>query len=90
MHEPIYTSPAGPITPHDVVFGFGAAIERGDVFMAHRCGFTPSGFAQALGAAGFGEFVVLRRPNFELATVAHKSGWASAAERDGLIAELGL
>jgi len=90
MHEPIYTAPAGPITPNDVVFGFGAAIAGGRSFMGHRCGFTPAVFTLALEAAQFGQFIVLRRRNFELIALAHKTGWASTAERDRLIERLGL
>jgi SAM-dependent methyltransferase len=90
MHETIYTAPAGPITPHDVVFGYGAAVAEGRPLMGHRCGFTPSVLTQALDAARFGQFIVLRRPNFELIALAHKSGWASATERDRLIERLGL
>lgn len=86
----IYTAPAGPVTPHDVLFGFGAAIAEGHRFMAHRCGFTPSSLATVVGACGVGQFVVLRRPNFELACVIQKSGWASEADRDQLIRRLRL
>jgi hypothetical protein len=90
LDETIYTSPAGPVSPHDVVFGFGPAIARGSDFMAHRCGFTPSSLQRALREAGFGQFLLFRRPDYELAVVAHKTGWASAQERDRLIGRLGL
>ena len=90
LDEPIYQSASGPVSAHDVVFGFGAAVARGQTYMAHRCGFTPSSFTRALEEAHFGQFAVLRRPNFELAAVAHRSGWASPAERDQLIERLQL
>ena len=82
MHEPVYHSPAGPITPHDMVFGFGREIARGLTHMAHRCGFTPSLMMSVLSAAGFSDYLVMRRPNFELAAIAHKTQWRSAGERE--------
>ena len=90
MHEVLYTSPAGPITPHDVVFGFGQAIARGQLAMAHRCGFTPTVMTQHLNAAGFGGYALLRRANFELAAVVRRQDWPDSGERDALLAALGL
>jgi SAM-dependent methyltransferase len=90
MHETLYGSPAGPITPHDVVFGFGRDVAEGLTFMAHRCGFTPSAMIRHLQSAAFGEFVLVRRANFELAVIARKSPWPTAAERDALVERLRL
>jgi SAM-dependent methyltransferase len=90
MHEVLYTAPAGPVTAHDVVFGYGPAIGRGQVAMAHRCGFTPSVMTRALTAAGFGGYALLRRANLELAAVVRKRDWGASAERDALLAALGL
>jgi SAM-dependent methyltransferase len=90
MHDPLYTSPAGPVTPHDIVFGFGPAIARGQLPMAHRCGFTPTTMIRSLKAAGFGGYALLRRANFELAALARKHDWSDPGERDALIADLGL
>jgi len=88
--ETIYESPAGPITPHDVVYGFGAAIARGQVTMAHRCGFTPAALTRQIVKAGFGGYSLLRRAGFELAAVVRAEDWASPSERDELLAKLGL
>jgi SAM-dependent methyltransferase len=90
MHEPLYISPAGPVTPHDVVFGFGPAIADGRLTMAHRCGFTPAAMTRCLQAAGFGGYALLRRANFELAAIVRRQDWGDPAERDALIADLGL
>jgi ubiquinone/menaquinone biosynthesis C-methylase UbiE len=65
LHEPAYQSPAGAITPHDTVYGFGTQIARGHVYMAHRCGFTRSSLMKTLLEAGFGR-VGVRRRRFEL------------------------
>jgi len=90
MHEPVYEAPAGPITPHDIVFGFGREIAKGFTYMAHRCGFTPSAMVAALTAASFAEFVVIRRSNYELAALAHKTGWRSNDEREAMVSRLRL
>ena len=90
MHEPLYTAPAGPVTPHDIVFGFGPAIARGQLAMAHRCGFTPTSMTRHLAAAGFGGYALLRRADFELAAVVRKQDWPGVEERDRLLMNLGL
>lgn len=90
LGDTLYQSPAGPISAHDIVFGHGAAIARGRVFMAHRSGFTPSLMIARLQAAGFSEFLVMRRPNYELCALAHRTAWTSDAERDAMAGRLGL
>ena len=91
-HEVIYTSPAGPITAHDMVFGLGSALARGRAAMAHRCGFTPSLMIQRLQALPFGEIILRRRTNaLELAAVVRKSQVPSTPEqRAALLAALEL
>ncbi|MBU1001392.1 MAG: class I SAM-dependent methyltransferase [Proteobacteria bacterium] len=49
----LYTSPLGPVTPLDVVYGHATALERGNLFMQHRTGFTASSLDKALRKAGF-------------------------------------
>lgn len=81
LHEVIYTSAAGPVTAHDMVYGFGAAIARGQPHMAHRCGFTPSLMLQRLRELPFGEIILRRRSSaLELAAVVRKSSVASTSE----------
>lgn len=53
LEDPLYTSPAGPIAPLDVVYGHRPPIERGNDFMAHRTGFTAKTLKAKLVAAGF-------------------------------------
>jgi SAM-dependent methyltransferase len=48
-----YTSPIGPITPHDMLYGHTASIQRGSRFMAHNTGFTCASLGQLLLDAGF-------------------------------------
>ena len=90
MHETLYQSPAGPITPHDIVYGLGPALARGHLTMAHRSGFTPTAMMSALAKAGFGGIALLRRANFELAAIVRKTDWPDLAARDSLLAALGL
>jgi SAM-dependent methyltransferase len=90
-HEPLYHSPAGPITAHDIFFGFGAAIASGRTSMAHRCGFTPGSLQRCFQQQPFGELLVRRRTaDFELAAVARATPAKDDAERAALMAALQL
>ncbi len=89
LHEPLYRSAAGPVTPHDILFGFGAAIADGRVSMAHRCGFTPGMLDKVFRQLPFAEVVLRRRgAQFELVAVARVMPSKDAAERDALMAAL--
>lgn len=66
----LYESPAGPITPLDVIFGHQASIEKGNHYMAHRTGFTASTLGQALLDAGFDEVRVHEGKRWDLWAVA--------------------
>ena len=72
--EPAYHSPAGPIAPLDILYGHRPALARGNLYMAHRCGFTRRVLAATLKAAGFQGVASLVRPKqFEIWAVASKS-----------------
>ncbi len=91
LHEPLYQSAAGPVTPHDIFFGFGAAIASGRTSMAHRCGFTPRMLQRCFQQHPFGELLVRRRSaGFELAAIARVTPAKDDAERAALMAALGL
>ena len=51
--EPLYESPAGPISPIDILFGNRKAIAKGNEYMAKKGGFTYSVLNSAFGEAGF-------------------------------------
>jgi SAM-dependent methyltransferase len=54
IDDVLYTSPSGPITVHDVFYGWGKQIERSGVdFFAHKAGFTQKSLARFLQDAGF-------------------------------------
>lgn len=90
LHEIIYQSPAGPVTAHDMLFGFTPALAQGRTSMAHNCGFTPGLLIQKLQESPFAEIVLRRRPNHELAAVATKRAPADPAEREALLSALEL
>ena len=61
LTEAAYTSPAGPITPLDILYGHRPAMARGNLFMAHRCGFTERVLSGTLRSAGFASVGTLAR-----------------------------
>jgi SAM-dependent methyltransferase len=80
LTEPLYTSPSGPISALDILYGHTAAIANGEVYMAHRTAFTKATLASNLTAAGFGVVGTRRRAHaFDLWAVGTK-GPASEAE----------
>jgi len=68
LTQPIYSSPAGPIAPIDILFGHRPSLARGNLFMAHRTGFIASTLGQAMLDAGFVDIKVKRRaaPHYDL------------------------
>ncbi|WP_396190327.1 class I SAM-dependent methyltransferase [Flavobacterium sp.] len=72
--EPAYVSPAGPITPIDILYGHRPPMARGNLYMAHRCGFTEKVLIATLQAAGFNTVASVARPaHFDLWALASKS-----------------
>ncbi len=51
----LYQSPAGPIAPLDILFGYRAAVARLGEAMSHRTGFTQATLEKTLRQAGFVE-----------------------------------
>ncbi|GAB4405664.1 MAG: hypothetical protein OHK0048_25550 [Rhodoferax sp.] len=85
--EPAYVAPAGPIAPLDILYGHRPAMAKGNLFMAHRCGFTQKVLTDTLQAAGFKMIAAKSRPAaFDLWAVASKSA-RSEAEMRALAAE---
>lgn len=61
-----YQSLAGPITAHDMLFGHGASIENGSVYMAHKTGFTIERLGRLATEAGFPEARIVSGGAFDL------------------------
>lgn len=88
LQETIYESSSGPVTAHDILWGFGPAIAQGNVAMAHRCGFTPTHLLNHLKTAGFPEIVLRRRSNLELKALVLPQVSAASEGRDELMLAL--
>jgi predicted SAM-dependent methyltransferase len=61
LTEAAYVSPAGPISPMDMLYGHRTALRAGNLYMAHRCGFTLNVLLATLQNAGFAKVVGNRR-----------------------------
>jgi SAM-dependent methyltransferase len=61
LEDTAYESPAGPIAPIDILFGHRASLAEGNLFMAHRTGFTATSLGAALCRVGFSDVSVNRR-----------------------------
>jgi predicted SAM-dependent methyltransferase len=74
LTEPAYTSPAGPIAPLDILYGHRASMAQGNLYMAHRCGFTERVLTGTLKTAGFASVASIKRgaPFFDLWALASK------------------
>jgi SAM-dependent methyltransferase len=53
LDDTLYVSPGGPISLHDMMYGFGEYVKSGNEFMQHKCGFSPKTLERALTATGF-------------------------------------
>lgn len=82
LNDPAYQSPAGPIAPLDILYGHRPAMARGNLYMAHRCGFTRKVLVQVLQQAGFASVAAMARPSaFELWALATKAPMEEQALR---------
>lgn len=72
LDETAYVSKAGPITPLDMLYGLRSALAEGNLFMAHRTGFTTKVLGQALDAAGFKMINVQQDKSYSLWARAEK------------------
>ena len=76
LTEAAYTSPAGPIAPIDILYGLRSSMAQGNLYMAHRCGFTQKVLSGTLQSCGFKSVATMARgraPFFDLWAVASKS-----------------
>lgn len=83
LDEGAYTSPAGKITPLDILYGHGAALAAGHLYMAHKGGFTLRTLTAALQTAGFKTIAGKRRARgFDLWVLASKDAMVEATARE--------
>jgi len=75
LTDSAYTSPGGEIAPIDVLYGWRKSLAKGNLYMAHRCGFTEKVLRSELKLAGFKSVATAARgyaPFFDLWAVAVK------------------
>lgn len=84
LTEAAYNSPAGPIAPIDILYGHRPALQAGNLYMAHRCGFTEKVLVACLKEAGFAMVASRARsaPFFDLWAVATVAATEPAALRE--------
>jgi SAM-dependent methyltransferase len=70
--EPAYDSPAGPVAPIDIMYGYRPSMSAGNLYMAHRCGFTQRALTSTVKAFGFTHSASKKRghPYYDLWIVA--------------------
>jgi len=73
-----YVSPAGPISPIDILFGFRPALKIGNFYMAHRTGFTQKTLIKAFESNGFKRTISIKRaaPYFDIWFIASKENFS--------------
>jgi predicted SAM-dependent methyltransferase len=84
LTDTAYTSPAGPIAPLDILYGHRPAMAKGNLYMAHRCGFTQKVLSGTLQSCGFKSVATMARgraPFFDLFALASKSERSEAELR---------
>lgn len=81
--DPLYVSPAGPISPIDILYGHRGFIANGNTYMAHKCGFTLNTISSDFQAAEFITVFGLRRPTaYDLWLVVSKQERTQAEMRE--------
>lgn len=75
LTDTAYVSPAGPIAPIDILYGHRASMQNGNLYMAHKCGFTRKVLTGSLQSAGFVRVASVSRgaPYFDLWAIATKT-----------------
>jgi predicted O-linked N-acetylglucosamine transferase (SPINDLY family)/ubiquinone/menaquinone biosynthesis C-methylase UbiE len=79
LEDAAYISPAGPISPIDILYGHRPAMAAGNLYMAHKTGFTAKSLERALKEIGFATVIVERGMYFDLWALAYPE--AISAER---------
>jgi len=85
LTEAAYSSPAGPIAPIDILYGLRSSMMQGNLYMAHRCGFTQKVLSGTLRSSGFKSVATMargREPFFDLFALASKSDRTEAEMRE--------
>jgi len=72
----------GPISAIDILYGHRGQIALGEVYMAHKCGFTYPTMQESVSEAGFKRWIGASRPGvFDLWLIAFKQDVSDEAMR---------
>lgn len=82
--ETIYASPAGNITPMDLIYGFHKFIAQGATFSSHKYGFTAETIGLTLRSMGFTN-IRIQRQNAEIVAIAYKYGYAHPERAERIV-----
>lgn len=72
INDTLYMSSGGPITIHDVIYGWGLQVKTGNHYYAHKTGFTQKSLGKALREAGFKKVMVASDEAYNLHAYAFK------------------
>jgi predicted SAM-dependent methyltransferase len=74
LTQTAYESPAGPIAPIDILYGHRKSMQNGNLYMAHKCGFTEKVLVATFQSAGFSHVASMSRkpPYFDLWAIGMK------------------
>ena len=78
LTDPIFMTSSGPIAAIDIIFGHRPALQRGELHMAHRCGFTAKSMGNSLAIEGFTSITTRVVGDLNLWTIAginQKKSW---------------
>lgn len=85
LEQPLYDSPAGPITPQDIFYGHNASLAKGEHYMAHKTAFTAETLGRRMSAAGLRNIVVERDNAWNLWARGNKFAASDARMKDDKI-----
>jgi predicted SAM-dependent methyltransferase len=89
FNKTLYESPAGPITPMDMIYGHAKHIAAGNHYMAHKIGFTAEVLLATLKACGF-KSVIVMSSDYSLHCVAKKGEGLEEDLKKRVLAHLGV
>jgi len=89
LMETVYTAPAGPVAPIDMLYGFRPWLANGARQMAHRTGFTTQSLVDALRKAGFANVAACSDKFWAIWAVASRNEGDGAAVQ-ALVKDLAL
>ena len=74
--EPAYPSSKGSISPLDIIYGHRKSIAEGNIYMAHKCGFTEKALINVLKHSGFPQIMSKTRSSeFDIWALATCNLW---------------